>query len=298
MDPSQRHRILSRLHADLGGFTPRMRQVASYIIDNPVDFGLDPLRQTASRCGVSTYTLVRMAKYLGFDSFDALREPFRRALSARDDGAGAPQWLLALHRRDAFGAAQADASKNSLSNVRHALQTLSTDETVALIDLLVGARRVYITAVRATYALAYYFHYVGRMALPHLQLIPSGMNSAVDELTDAGGDDVLIAMCFNPYSRETVEACRFARERGVQLVLLADSSVALAELEPAHTLTAAVQSTHHFACFAGPMAMLDTLLALLMARGGAPAAARVRDYEAVRAASNAYWRNKKNTLFF
>ncbi len=82
--------------------------------------------------------------------------------------------------------------------------------------MLLDAHNVYLTAVRASYAMAYYFHYVGgRMALPSLQLIPRHMNSAIDELNYAGPGDVMIAISFTPpYSRETIEACKFARNRG------------------------------------------------------------------------------------
>ena len=66
MDPTVKMKMISKLKADYEGFSPRLRVVAKYIVDNPGDFGLDPIRVTARKAGVSTYTLVRMAQYLGF----------------------------------------------------------------------------------------------------------------------------------------------------------------------------------------------------------------------------------------
>ena len=155
--------------------------------------------------------------------------------------------------------------------------------------LLLGANNVYLTAVRASYALAYYFHYVGRMALPSLQLIPRHMNSAIDELNYADAGDVMIAISFTPYSRETIEACKFARKKGVKLVLISDSDVVSSDFTPDETLVASVISTHHFGCYAGAMAVIESLLALLVSLGGEDARERIRSYEDLRKENNAYW---------
>ena len=92
-------------------------------------------------------------------------------------------------------------------------------------DLLTAAPRVYLTAARSSYAMAYYLHYVGRMALPELMLIPRHRNSAIDDLNDARPGDALVAITAAPYSRETIEACEFACARGVRLVMICDSEI-------------------------------------------------------------------------
>ncbi len=57
----------------------------------------------------------------------------------------------------------------------------------------------------STIRVAYYLHYVGRMALPTLQLIPRHRNSAIDDLNDAKEGDVLIAITVTPYSSINIQ---------------------------------------------------------------------------------------------
>ncbi len=133
------------------------------------------------------------------------------------------------------------------------------------------------------------------MALPSLQLIPRNMNSAIDELNTAKPGDVLIAITIMPYSRETIAACEFAQNRGVKLILITDSDVVSPKLDPEAVLVASTHSAHHFASFGGITAVLETLLALLVKRGGAEAAKRVKSYEELRAQHNAYWVAQKNS---
>lgn len=289
MDPTLKNRTISKLKAILPEVSPRLRTVAKYIVDHPSDFGLDPIRETARKCGVSTYTLVRMAERTGFASYDEMREPFRQALVSATTVMERPGWIDSLHGSGDLGQVQAEASMNAMSIVQRSLERQDPERMERVTRMLLEADNVYLTAVRASYALAYYFHYVGRMALPTLQLIPRHMNSAIDELNHAGPGDVMIAISVTPYSRETIEACKFALARGVRLVMVSDSDVISSEFSAHETLVASVITTHHFGCFSGVMAVLETLLALLVDLGGDAARARIKSYEDLRKDNNAYW---------
>lgn len=274
---------------------PRLQLVAKYVLDHPSDFGLDSIRETARKCEVSTYTLVRMAKTLGFDGFENFRAPFRQALVASSPMDEQSEWVDTLRSKGQIGEVLADAGTNTIGLVQKSLERQTPEKMERVAGLLLSAPNVYLTAVRASYAMAYYFHYVGRMALPSLQLIPRHMNSAVDELNTASDGDVMIAITFSPYSRETIEACKFARARGVKVILISDSDVVSTEFTAEETLIASVISTHHFGCYAGVMAILENLLALLVRLGGDAAKTRIKSYEDLRKDNNAYWTaNKKH----
>ncbi|MDX1744139.1 MAG: MurR/RpiR family transcriptional regulator, partial [Ruegeria sp.] len=74
------NQVTDRLRRNIGDMPPALQAAAKYIIDNPGDFGLNPIRATATRIGVSSNVLVRLAQRMGFDGFEAFRSPFRNAL--------------------------------------------------------------------------------------------------------------------------------------------------------------------------------------------------------------------------
>lgn len=293
MDPTARMRILADLKARVATMPLRMAQAAKYVIDHPVETGLDPVRETARKAQVSTYTLVKLAKTLGFEGYDAFRAPFRHALAAAPAEPGRPGWPSDLRARGRDGVVMADAIENGLALVRRSLERQSLEALETAADALIAAPRVFVTAVRSSYALAYYLHYVGRMALPGLELVPRHQSSAIDDLADAGAGDVLIAITVSPYSRETIEACRFAAQKGMKIMMITDSEMVVPGLEPTATLAASVVSTHRFACFSGMTAVIEVLLALLIERAGGAAQARISSYEALRDAHSAFWPAKK-----
>ncbi|MGJ8647381.1 MAG: MurR/RpiR family transcriptional regulator [Marinomonas colpomeniae] len=289
MDPTLKNKILTNLNKMIPELPKGLRTIAKYIIDHPSDFGLDPIRETAQKAGVSTYTLIRLAERVGVASYDELREPFRLSLVSAAASVDQPLWIEGLRERGELGKIQADATVNSMAIVQRSLEHLDLDRMQRVIDLLLGSKGVYLTAVRASYAMAFYLHYVGRMVLPSLQLIPRHMGSAIDDLHMAGKGDVMIAITLTPCSRETIEACQFAQSKGIKLILISDTEIVSPEFRADETLIASILSTHHFGCYTGMMAVIETLLAMLMAQGGDDAQERIDSYEKLRNETNAYW---------
>ena len=289
MDPTLKTRIISNLKDQMHSYSPQMRTAAKYIIDQQADFGLDSIRVTARKASLSTYTFVNIAKRLNFSGFEDLRKPFRYALVASPSSLQKTEWLDDIRKDDELGNVYSDAAQNALSIVRRSLERQSVKQLDEIVEMLISANKVYLTAVRSSYSIAYYLHYVGRMALPSLQLITRHMNSAIDDLNDANPGDVLIAITITPYSRETVSACEYAKKKGVKLLIISDSEVVSHQFSSDHTLVASVLSTHNFGCFSGMMSVVELLVAMLMYRGGSEALERIKSYENIRIENNAYW---------
>ena len=72
MDPTLKTKTTEALKEGILAFSPQMKTAAKYVIDYPSDFGLDSIRETARKAQVSTYTLVNMAKNMGFYIFNLL----------------------------------------------------------------------------------------------------------------------------------------------------------------------------------------------------------------------------------
>ena len=284
--------ILDRLIARIDGMSPQLRLAAKYIVDNESAFGMDPIRISAGKAGVSANTFVRLADRLGFGGFDDLREPFRVSLLERYDGSAGEAWLESLSRKGAFAADHAKSIRNEIDIVKQSLRLLTPDKAEAAATLLIEAHNAYVTATRSSYALAYYFHYVARMSLPHVHLIPRHMGSPVDEMVSVEAGDVLMAITFPPYSADTIDALRLARRNGMKVILLSDSELIAPAIEADLFLKVSVQSHHSFSCYAGAMAVLDSLLHHIVNKGGKAAQLRISRYQSLREDFGAYSRAK------
>ena len=293
MDPTLKARITNRLLRELPQYPKALSRAGKYILDHPAEFGVHSIRDSAARIGVSTNTLVRLSNALGFDSFDDLRAPFREALLVSDVASEEVGWLRRLNEMSGLAKVQAEASASAMGNVSKSLRDLDPNVLERVVKRLFDAKQIYVVGTRASYALAYYLHYIGRMALPNMSLIPRQMNPAIDDLAFADRSDLLFAVTAYPYSLDTIRTCRFAREKEMVLVLLSDSQVSAPDLHPDETLVASTVSPYHFTSYMGMMAALETLLAAIVAHGGAKVRSRITQYEALRDHTDAYWRPKK-----
>ncbi len=57
--------------------SPRLKQVAKYVLDNPNDMALQTLAVIAERCHVQPSTIVRFAKTFGYDGASDMQKLFR-----------------------------------------------------------------------------------------------------------------------------------------------------------------------------------------------------------------------------
>lgn len=292
MSATLKAEIVRKLIAEVDGLPPRLQLAAKYIVDNENAFGMDPIRVSAEHIGISANSLVRLADHMGFDSFDALREPFRASLLARYDTTSGEGWIDRMAEEGEFGQAHARTLRNEADIVMQSLRHLTPEKAKAAVAMLMEARNAYVTATRASYALAYYFHYVGRMALPNLHLIPRHMGSPVDEMISVDQEDVLLAITFPPYSADTISALRLAKRNGTRVILISDSELIAPAIEVDLFLKVSLQSRHHFSCIAGAMSVLESLLYHLVTRGGEEAQSRIASYEALREDFGAYWQPK------
>lgn len=283
MGMTQQNRVLIKMRDQYSHLAPTLQLAAKYVIDHPADFGIDPIRTTAEKIGVSTYSLVRLSKELGFPGFEEFRDPFRRALRATSKPIISSNWLDELSAQGATGSTLANSAENSMSIIKHSLRQMTPEVSEQFITTLTNARTVYVTATSTSYAMAYYFQHIARLVLPNVQFIPRDMANPIVDLNFANETDVLLALTVHPYSQITVNACKFARKKGMKLLIITDSQLPLSELEPDAVLTAEMESPYVFACYLGIMAILESLLHLLVIAGGDEAAANIKSYRSLKA---------------
>jgi DNA-binding MurR/RpiR family transcriptional regulator len=208
---------LNHLSAIYESLSPQLRRAADYVLDNPNEVGLNSMRQVAQAAEVKPNTLVRMAKAAGFPGYQAFRAPFRddlrRGMETFPDRA---RWLQSIAQGGSHGQLFSQMAAASLTNLEQL-------EVKAAADLIVGARTAYVLGVGVGHALAHSFWYVARMALDNLVHVPRPGNLPIDDLARIGRRDVLLAMTFNPYRREVVDAVRLAKRRGASVVAISDS---------------------------------------------------------------------------
>lgn len=272
------------------GFPSLSRQLqlgARFLVDHPEEVAVSSMREIAGRAGVQPVTLMRLARALGFSGWPELRQTFidrvrgssdsfsRRAadLVRRDD----PHGLF----RETFAALRA--------NLEATESGIGEPTVQAVAALLEKAETVYVAGFRSCYAPAFSFHYTYRLFRRRPVVLLSGTGGTFEaELRAVTRRDAIVLLGFEPYSRESEIVAKAGRKAGARLVAVTDSAVSPLARDADRVLLFATGTPSFFPSVVAASALLESLVAVLIARAGEDAVAGVRAAEAQLFAWGAY----------
>lgn len=204
-----------------GSLTRAERQLANTIVENYPVSGLGSITQVAKKAGVSSPTIVRMVKKLGFKGFPEFQAELRRELEARISGSitkhdnwvqKAPDSHILNRFTDAV-----------IENIRQSLSQIETESFDATCKLLSDTDHpLFIIGGRITRALADYLFLhmqVIRKNVTHIQPIS---NSWPHYFLDIKRGDVLVIFDIRRYENSTLKLAEIAHEKGAQIILFTD----------------------------------------------------------------------------
>jgi DNA-binding MurR/RpiR family transcriptional regulator len=260
---------------------PQLQTAARYMLDRPDDVALLSMREQARRAGVPPATMTRLAKRLGLDGYDSVRELYAGAVRAGTLGfagkAGVQVEAQALHGERALAAEMATALSRQLAALA---EPAALDRLAEAATRLHEARRVYCLGLRSCHAAAWHFHYMLSLLGDKTVMLDDAGGTGLDAIRDAGKADALLVASVEPYARATIEAARYAADRDVPVVALTDSEVSPLAQIASSTILVATMSPSFFHTMTPLLAVAEILAALVAGRGGAKALAALEHTEA------------------
>jgi DNA-binding MurR/RpiR family transcriptional regulator len=259
------------------------RAIADYLLRNQMRVTALGIEELAEVCEVSTATISRFARDLGFKNYAAMRGAVAETLQS------VLQPVEKLRSTIARRAATASPALESLGYAEAAITATSRSMDGARIDrvgaLLTKARTVYVMGFGLSTFLA------GALAM-HLQPFcahvvevagSGGTEVAASHLANIGSKDVLVVISLPRYTLAAVPLTRFARDSGATVVAITDSPASpLAELGH-HVLYA--HSAHPVlpSSSSAVLAVIEALAVSLMTSNKANVAKAARHTEAIAA---------------
>jgi DNA-binding MurR/RpiR family transcriptional regulator len=287
-------KILADLQLVFPKLSPQLRQAAQYLIDRPDEIAFTSMRQLAERAEVQPATMVRLAQAIGFDGYEALREPFRDALRSQPTGFGQhARNLLARTGRRSGGRALAQLASEMVAsdreNISLSLEAIGADELADAARVLAGARRIYIVGQRSLFPAAFYVHYACSMFRENLVLLDGHGGTFADGVRGISEADAMLVYSFEPYARGAIDAAEYGTGRGAKVVAITDSLVSPLTVLTDHLLLVATDTPALFKSIVPAMTVSQVLVAQILAQGGQEALTRVTESESQLESFGAYW---------
>jgi DNA-binding MurR/RpiR family transcriptional regulator len=282
--------ILERIEAHYDAYSPKLRLAARHVLDHPDEIGLNSMRRVSADAGVAPNTLLRLVRDLGFEDYETFRTPFRERLRREIDRfPDQARWLQSLARGGRHAQLFSRMAESGLSNIEQLFAQVDPDEVRQAAELIDGARRVYVFGVGFSAALAHYFWYIAHMGAANFILVPQQGSLPIDDLVAIGPNDVLVTMTFAPYRKEVVELTRYAQEQGARVVAISDSRGAPIMRYAWHGFVTPMETAQFFPSLVAVTALLETLLAFVVADAEEQFVAEIERLHRVRHETGVYW---------
>ncbi len=250
--------ILASIKNEMSTFSKGQKLIANYILNSYDKAAFMTASKLGKTVNVSESTVVRFAAELGYDGYPAmqkaLQEMIRNKLTAvqrmevSNDRIGNHDILPMVMHTDA-------------ENIRQTLEEVDRGEFDRAVQAILSARRIYVMGVRSAFALSSFLGFYFNMMFENVTLVHTNSSSELfEQILRIGEGDVIIGISFPRYSKRTVKAMHYAKDRGATVIAITDSEVSpLVEIAD-HALLAKSDMVSFVDSLVAPLSLVNALI--------------------------------------
>ncbi len=221
---SQRKEIQKLIYAVSSSLPMNQRKVADFFLDNLELVALLPIKDVAQRAEVSEASIVRFAKSLGYSGYKELKDTLTITLKNRLSPT--ERYTQALTEEERPPDILNLVAQSAIHNINDTIRTIDSRNFSDVVDSIINARQIYCLGLEISYYLSQLMTFLLRLYSYNAHHFSMDTLHYREQIAYLTSEDLLIAFSFYPYSRETVEAVAFARERGIPSVAFTDKKTA------------------------------------------------------------------------
>lgn len=250
--------LITKIQSELPGFSKGQKQIARFILEHYDKAAFMTASRLGVTVGVSESTVVRFATELGYDGYPHLQRALQEMIRNK---------LTSVQRMEVAGDRM--GGRDVLQTVLHAdtdmirvtLDEIDRDAFQGAVDALMGAKRIYILGVRSSSALASFLGFYFNLLFENVTLVHTNSVSEIfEQVLRVGPGDVLFGISFPRYSKRTLSAMKYARDRGARVISLTDSQLSPLARVADHVLLARSDMASFVDSLVAPLSVINALI--------------------------------------
>ena len=251
--------MIDRLNQSGKRLSKGHRKIAQYIVEHYDKAVFMTASKLGESVGVSESTVVRFASAMGYEGYPQLQRSLQELVSHRLTANQRFEMSTEIDPREALS----EVLKSDVQNLRATMEQMDEAVFEDVVARLLNARAIYVMGLRSAAPLAQFMGYYLNYIFDNVHLVSSGATDVFEEISKLKENDVLVGISFPRYSSRTLEAMRFAKRCGAQVVAITDGPMSpLADMADA-TLTARTDMASFVDSLAAPLSLINALLVAL-----------------------------------
>ncbi len=259
MGDNMTNRFFKKLNDVYPSLSKGHKKIADYISENYDKAAFMIAAKLGETVGVSESTVVRFATVLGYAGYPELQRHLQEMIRSK---------LTSVQRMEVSNVRidEVDvldkALEADISMIRSTLEQTSRMDFSESVKEINKARRIYVLGVRTSASLASFMVFYLKIIFDDVVLIDTSSASEMFEhLFRISKEDVCIAISFPRYSRQTVNALCFAKNRGATIISITDSKLSPIAPLADHLLVARSNMVSFVDSLVAPLSLINALIA-------------------------------------
>ena len=251
--------MIDRLNQSGKRLSKGHRKIAQYIVEHYDKAVFMTASKLGESVGVSESTVVRFASAMGYEGYPQLQRSLQELVSHRLTANQRFEMSTEIEPREALNV----VLKSDVQNLRATMEQMDEIVFEDVVNRLLSAKSIYVMGLRSAAPLAQFMGYYLNYIFDNVHLVSSGATDVFEEISKLKENDVLVGISFPRYSSRTLEAMRFAKRCGAQVVAITDGPMSpVADMADA-TLTARTDMASFVDSLAAPLSLINALLVAL-----------------------------------
>jgi DNA-binding MurR/RpiR family transcriptional regulator len=201
-----------------GSLPPQQRAIADYLVHHLEEVPFLAVPELADLTEVSEATIVRFAQSLGFRGYrdlkiELLQLPNGPALQPRPDSPA----------QDSQRNVLLSVARLEMDNIRATIVFNPVESLERMADALRRADHTFVFGMGVSAPVASLARYIFTQVGLRCSALSADFTSPAEQLFALRSTDLLLAISLPPYSRQTLDMLKVARERGATTVAVTDS---------------------------------------------------------------------------
>lgn len=208
-------KFFDRLKASADDFTPSQRTIAAYMQERAESIAFCNLETLSSQIGVSTTTIIRFSRALGYTGFTDMQKAVKDEIQNKS---ALPDRLNSMHAATGNELLEESFAIDKL-NIEKTFEAQSEQMLRAAINAIIGAKHVYLLGLRSSFSLAYYMASRLGEIRRNVHCVQSTGMLYPEEIINANENDICIAFLFPRYSKTAISILEWLKKQKVKIVL-------------------------------------------------------------------------------
>lgn len=225
---------------------------------------------TAAKFGrfinVSESTVVRFCAVLGYEGYSefqhAVQELVRKKLTPN-------QRIKISRERSANANVLENVMESDIRKIRNTLSGIDQATFHKCVDCILHARNIYVMGARSSEALAMLLDHNLSLIFDNVRFIrPCSSAEVFEQIFSVCSQDLVIAFSFPRYSTKIINAVRYAKQRGADVMVVTDTQSSPLVEHATHALLAQSDMASFSDSLVAPMSIINALIVELTNRSG------------------------------